>query len=423
MTFMYTRVRAYCITPLFVNSAMLIGMRVVATLMGFVFWLIAARLMVTDAVGIATAAISATALLASFAQLGLGYVIIRYLAASGNPNALINAAINITSAAGMGLALVFLSGLDLWAHPLLPLRDGLGAILLFVMLVLGWTLSVLVHSIFVAMRKASYSLVRQASHAISAVVALLVISQSVPNAPGYFTALYAHIFGTWFSVGLSFYLLSRERPDYHYALGFSGLSGSSLKRYSFINYITEQFERAPETVLPLFVISLLGPSASAHFFIVWTMGKGAAAWISQSLAEALFAEGSNNPDYLATYAWRTARLGLLLATVFIIMVTAVGPLLLQFYGRDYVEQGYSLLVLIALAAVPSTLLALLSTVLRVQNRLRAIVVLTMSGNTLGIAASMIGIVQMGLIGAGIGWLSARTLILLVGIGWWKRNRS
>ena len=66
-------------TPLYFNSYLLIAMRALGTIFGFVFWALAARLMADTDVGLASGIMSATMLLSGLAQLGLGYGLTRHL--------------------------------------------------------------------------------------------------------------------------------------------------------------------------------------------------------------------------------------------------------------------------------------------------------------------------------------------------------
>jgi len=55
--------------------------------LGFAFWVLAARLYKPEDVGLASAAISAMSLLALFSSLGMGYGLIKFLPTSGEKSA------------------------------------------------------------------------------------------------------------------------------------------------------------------------------------------------------------------------------------------------------------------------------------------------------------------------------------------------
>jgi O-antigen/teichoic acid export membrane protein len=83
--------------PLYANAAYLFGVTAVSSLTGFFFLGIAARLYDPEAVGLATAGISAVALVAGIANLGLGNGLVRYLPEARSPVRLLNTVFTLAS--------------------------------------------------------------------------------------------------------------------------------------------------------------------------------------------------------------------------------------------------------------------------------------------------------------------------------------
>ena len=105
-------------TRLYTNSISLMANSVASSALGFVFWVLAARLYPVEAVGLGSAVLSAASLLTFIATLGLGAGLIRYLpGARSNATALINACFTISSLAALVAALIFLVGIPLWSPP------------------------------------------------------------------------------------------------------------------------------------------------------------------------------------------------------------------------------------------------------------------------------------------------------------------
>ena len=65
--------------PLYSNALFLMGASVFSSLIGFVFWLVAARFYPDEAVGLASALIPAMGLAVSFSKLGLELGLVRFL--------------------------------------------------------------------------------------------------------------------------------------------------------------------------------------------------------------------------------------------------------------------------------------------------------------------------------------------------------
>ena len=96
--------------PLYSNTFYLMTINALSALLGFVFWIIAARFYSAETVGVASAIIAAMGLMASFANLGLGHGLIRFLPNAGQKaNSLINSSFTINILASLIVSLVFLA--------------------------------------------------------------------------------------------------------------------------------------------------------------------------------------------------------------------------------------------------------------------------------------------------------------------------
>ncbi|MBI1297616.1 oligosaccharide flippase family protein [bacterium] len=411
-------------TPLYFNSYLLIAMRALGTIFGFVFWALAARLMADTDVGLASGIMSATMLISGLAQLGLGYGLTRHLPKAEDPNRLLSMALVTSALMGLVLAVLFLLFLRWWSPALLPLYDHPIYLLFFVVLVVNWSLSTLLHWVFVAKRQVIYSFTRQTGHMAIAVV-LLVALQFVM--PGFTAALVAHMLAAIFSVLFSWQALPKAHPGFRFGFALRDFLAPAVRktfaRYSFINYVADQFHKVPDTLLPLLIINQFGPQRGAYFFVVWTIGRAVSTWVS-SMSQSLFAEGANNPAAAGALFKRAALLGTLLSGGMAAAIVLAGPLILGIYGPNYVEEGLGLLDFVAVSAVPTVLISLFSSHLLVHDRLRAMTVLRITNSVTGLIFIYIGISQIGFLGAGIGWLASQIVILIVCQIWWqwqKRN--
>lgn len=413
---MMTRIKTHLRNSFFLNTYLLIIMRVLGAGLGFLFWALAARTITVNDVGLASGAVSLTALLAGLAQLGLGYGLVRHLAQVDEPNQLLNMSIVISTLAGFGLALLPFISMSAWSPVLLPWRDSLFVTLCFIVLVLSTTLSQLLHWAFLATRRVEFSLIKQTGQAFLAIMWLLMLGKVIP---GYLAALAAYTIATVMSLGVAFWVfLPRAQPGYRFDLSFKLSPFTSFTRFSLINHVTDQIQRVPDTLLPLMVIHLLGPSAGAYFFVVWTLARSIAAWAG-SIAESLFAEGSNTPALASAFAWRSVKPGLLLAGGMTLAMIATAKVILSIYGHDYVEQGVVLLYLVALAAIPGVLLSIFVNFLRIRDSLGTIFMVTTLSTGSGILLTYLGMLWLDMRGAGIGWLIAQMIILIAVLGWWR----
>lgn len=412
---MVTAIRTHLRTALFLNTYLLVIMRVFGAATGFLFWAIAARAMSAEEVGLASGAVSAATLFAGIAQLGLGYGLVRHLSSSERPNALLNLAIVVSGALALALALIYLLTLPLSSPVLLPLRATVVSSVVFVALVVSTTTTQLFHWAFLASRRLSFSLWKMLIQSVLAIILLLALW---PLMSGYLATATAYMLSTVIGLALCFWpFLPRALPGYRFSLDFKNVPRISFGHYSLANYLADQLQRAPDTILPLVVITWLGPSAGACFFVVWTFGRSMAAWAG-SVAESLFAEGAREPAKVAGHARRAVKLGLLLGGGLTTGSIVGARYFLAIYGPDYVEQGVVLLGVVALAAIPSVLLSIFVSLLRIHDRLRAVSTVMTVSVVSGVLLS-VAFLQFGLAGAGVGWLLSQTLIVIAVGVWWR----
>jgi O-antigen/teichoic acid export membrane protein len=411
-----TRILAHLRDSLFRNTYILVAMRIFGAGTGVLFWMLAARSMPASEVGIASGAVSAATLLAGLAQLGLGYGLVRHFTASQSPSALINFAMLICGLVSLGLALIFLVVIPWWSPNLLPLRADAWMALVTLLLVVTTALSQLIHWVFLAARRLDFSLWKMVIQSIAAIALLLALR---PFMSGFGATVIAYMLSTVVGLAPSFWpLLPKAHPAYRFFLTLRPADRTAFAGYSLANYAADQLNRAPDSLLHLLVISVLGPSAGAYFFVVWTFGRSLSAWAG-SMAESFFAEASHDPTKTDQHLGRSMRGGLALSAGMMLAAIVLGAPVLALYGWDYVQNGFPLLVAVVLATIPTVLLYIFVNIWRVRNQLNRVLLVTFLSVGSGITFSLIGAHWAGLTGAGIGWAASQWLAWL-GVTAWQR---
>lgn len=412
---MITYIRKHLQSSLYQNTYLIILIRIFGMGFGFIFWALAARLMETVQVGIASGVVAAASLLAGLAQLGLGFGLVQFLPKKENAVDLLNFSLLLSAMAGGILSIVFLVGLPFWSRELLTLRSSYMLMLVFMGLVSSTALSQLVHYALLAKRRLNFSLFKSLAQAILAILFLILFQNYTHNSTA---AIGAYFLATLISfLATLIWFLPIAHQGYQFMPSIHVPGCIELTRFSVLNHIPDQAQRLPDTLLPLIVIAQLGAEAGAYFFIIWTLGRSIAAW-SGSVGESLFAEGSHSPADAHQHGWKAMKFGLLLAFVMAAAVSTFGRFVLAIYGAEYVNNGLNLLYCVAFAAVPGVVLTILINMLRIQNRMGAVSVIMLASAGLGIAASYFGMSRYGLVGAGIGWLTMQLLLVGTVTLWW-----
>lgn len=394
----------------YANALYLLIANIVIAVVGFVFWIIAARFYSPEDVGLASAAISATLLLGMLATLGLGFGLIRFLSSSGrDANSMINSCFTLGGLASVVVAFIFLSGLSLWSPSLLFIRQDPIYLAGFVISTIAYTLWILTDQAFVAERRAGFVLAK------SLIASLLKLPLPI------LLAAFFHSFGIFASWGVSlcvalllciFLFLPRVQRGYRPFLTVNKEAVNDILHFSFANYLGGLFWSAPALILPLMVVNLLGAKANACFYIAWAIGA-MLMMIPSAASTSLFAEGSYEEEGLGVNLWRSLKLVSFILVPAVTLTLAFADKLLLFFGTLYSETATTLLRILAISTFPLAINALYIGVKIVEKKLRLIVCLTASVAAVTIGLAYLLLPRMGINGAGIAWLAIQGAIALV----------
>jgi O-antigen/teichoic acid export membrane protein len=167
------------------------------------------------------------------------------------------------------------------------------------------------------------------------------------------------------------------------------------------------------------VIQSLGAEANAYFYVAWAIGSGLSS-IPAAIFTSLFAEGSHEEAQLGANTGRAIKINFLILGTALVLILALSGQLLWLFGKAYSESGTSLLRIIALSAIPVSVTHLYVTIQLVVKSIRRVIITSVVSCCLGLAPSYLLMLRLGLIGAGVGWLSGQTLLaLILGVMLWR----
>jgi len=380
--------------------------------LGFVFWLIAARLFPAPAVGTAGAAVSAMILCTQLAQLGLGSAIIARLPRHRlSPAPLLDAAFALTVLAALvaaGLALlgagVALSELDVMAHT--PSYAAL-----FLVATVTGTLGSLLDQTATALSRGDHALRRGVAFGATTVAGLAVVALVV-DADGSQT-----VFLPWALAGLVGCAVGARQlraalPGYAPRPRASRPLARELLHVGAPNHALTLAERVPGLVLPIVVLEVISPAANAVWYVVWMM-----AWVVYSVpvqvGMTMFAEVARRPDTLASAVRRGILLALLVGGAGAAALAVVGGPLLDALGERYAADGIVPLRLLLVAFIPLVVTGAYYAACRALGRLREALVLGWAGAALAIAVPAAA-ADHGLEAIAVSWVAVQALVGVVG---------
>lgn len=395
-------------SPLHANSLYLMLNSGVNAGFGLIFWLVAARLYSTEDVGLGSALISAAILLSFIASLGLGYGLIRFLPSAGERRqAIINSSLMLVALASLVVSIIFLAGLPLWSPAFLPVRSNPVFLAAFIGFVVVWTVYSLIDNVFLSFRRAEFILAKGVIFNLGRVAAVAALAL-VFRMFGIFTACAIAALVT-LVVSLGF--LRRLLPGYRPRGALQRQVSNEMFHFSFTNYVSSGLLNAPQWVLPIMVVNLLGATANAYFYIAWGVVNLLFA-IPGATSMSLFAEGSHQTEHLRRDLLRSLKLTAVLLIPAMLIILAIGDKILLLFGSEYSMGGAHLFWFLVPSALPMSVNVLYLGVARVLKRLKdiALVAGCIAVGTLTLSYFLLP--HLGISGAAVAWLTAQSLVAL-----------
>lgn len=394
------------VRPLYANSFWLLALQASNYLFGFLFWLLAARLYPPADVGIAAAMLPAAAMVGTFGSLGLGFGLIRFLASAGrDASRLLNQVLTLVGAVALVIGAAFLAGVDYWSPGMRVARDQPVYAAVFVVLVVAAALGGVLSQAFVALRQAGYASILGAIHNMGRVAGVAVLAPVLGGLAITVSWAVALVAGIALSV---FCLLPRALPGYRAQSNLPSGLLTRISLFSFTNQAGDALWFLPGWILPLVVLSSLGPEQNAYFVVAWAAAALPFA-VPQAVATAMFAEGSYEPAERVMHLKRSLRLSLSLVGLPVLALLIGGDSLLSLYGSGYASVGRPLLTVASAAVLPGTVPVLYVALARVERRLTAIAVVNGLIALATVSLSVLLLPPLGMLGIGVAVLATQSL--------------
>jgi O-antigen/teichoic acid export membrane protein len=396
-------------SPLYVNSLYLLASTVASSALGFVFWLLAARATNAADIGIATAAIASVNLLMALCDLGLATALIYYAAIDrAQTTTLVNTIVATGWLCITITATVFLAGMRFWSPGLAPIGSEGTLVVVFIgYAAFNYILS-LQDATMLSQGRASYVLWRNLACNVPSVLLLLPLAYLVGGYGSLFLAYGLPNIVVGVFVGLA--VLPLYIQGYRFFGHIHRPTLTKIAAYGLANHTGNILWGIPAYVLPLIAVNTLTAEQTGYFFICWTIANFALI-VPRMVTFSLFAEGSQNRSNLRSSSLHALLLILVLVVPVICVLWVWGDDVLGLFGRAYVN--LSLLHLLLLSVVPFAINSIYFVVLRVQRRLKQIILFSIliSISILTLASTLVR--AMGAEGLAMGWLLGHSLAAII----------
>jgi len=405
------------------NSLYMMSATVATAVLGYIFWIVAARVFSTAQVGIASAVISLCSIVALLTYLGPAAMLVERLHTYEKQHAWNSFIVRTCAATAAVTAVLAAVTIPLIAHAkgYGSYFSAAGAAVLAVTGAAVWTVVQMYCSAFIAARRADGMFAIQGLISLFKVLLVVPLCAAGLGAPGIVVAwVGSSVIG---AAAGAFWLLPRIGPSAATAGAAGARHGRrarharlSSKRADYISHLVGQHltsvgGQLTPLLLPVLVVARLGAGSNAYFYITWMIGS-VFFMVSPSISQALFAESVRHVAGLRPTVVKAFRIAAFLLIPAMVAMVAGGKLILAIFGQAYVSAGYGLLVLLAISAIPDAVSNVAVAVCRATNRLGCSASVNLGILVVTVAGAWLLMPRFGLLGVGIGWLTAQAISAL-----------
>jgi O-antigen/teichoic acid export membrane protein len=377
----------------------------VMAVLGFLFWIINARLYSAEQVGIGTTLISVMTLISSFSILGLDNGIIRYLPASERKNAKINTSFTSVALMSILTSAIYLIFLKTFSPKLLFVRENIIFSLLFVVFIVFTSLNTISENVFIAYRSSKYVLIKN--------IIFSIIKLILP-----FALIVLGTYGIFMSVGIavtiafaiSLIFLIRKY-SYSFRPTINKDIVKTMIKFSLGNYTSGFIGGLPAMVLPILITNIIGAKYSAYFYMDMMIASLLFV-IPMATSQSLFAEGSYSESELKIHLKKAIKIITIIIIPAIIIVVFLGKYILLAFGKSYSNEGIQFLRLLSLSSIFVSFNYVFETILRIKHRIKELIYINFIK-----AISILGLSYLllakGLYGIGFAWIIGQGLASLI----------
>ncbi len=396
---MQKKLRSLYTDPLYRNSLALMLNSAIGAFFGLLFWIVAARTMPAKDIGLATAAISAAALIVGLSRLGLDAGLVRYLPESKNKNGLYSTIVMVTLVLALILAAVFMLGINIFSPALSFIRDGWFLPVFFAYIAVTSIYSVQ-NLAFISIRRADLSLIQNLLLGARIPILLLIAGMGV--------------FGVFSSLGVAVLLtfgfgtLILQRYGLSFTRSFDIASIRKTIKFSLGNYSAGIFMMAPVTIIPIMIVNTIGAEEGAYFYVAYSVAA-LLIMIPNAVSTSLFVEGSHNLP-LKENVLKSVKLILMFLFPVLILIFLFGDKVLLLFSKEYSEQSFEMLQLLSVSSIFFAVTSIFISIKKIQKEIRIINYVNFALSVMIIGFGYAALLKYGLLGLGYAWVGANAIM-------------
>lgn len=388
--------------PLYRNSLAIMLNSFFSSLFGLLFWIVAARNIPPNEIGLATASTSVALLLISLSKLGLDIGLIRYLPESSNKNRLYSTVLLVILLLVVTINIIYIAGIGIFSPALELLFEWKFLIAYFV-----YIISMSIYSIqnitLIAIRRADLSLIQNL--ALGSRV-LIIFFIPFLNALGIISSLGISLV---FAILLGSALLSHCELSFNPKVKISNLK--EISRFSFESYIGDILSMLPATIVPLLILNTIGSQASAHFYIAYSIAS-LLFMIPHSVSMSLLVEGSHNSPIKENII-KSVKIIMVFLIPIVMAIFFYGDHALYIFSKEYSEQSFGVLKLLVASSLFYSIISVYQAIKRIKKEIKIINYINFAISIMIVGFGYIALLKYGIIGIGYAWLWTNLIICIL----------
>jgi len=393
--------------PLYRSGYALVANTIGTTLIGVGYWAVATHLYDHEQVGRASALVAALVMVSSIMQLNLSNTLPRFLpSAKRRAGRLILYCYSAASVAAALGGVLFVVGMPKISANWQFVDSSAEVGALFVLAVAIWGVFALEDAALTGLQRATVVPFENTAYGVLKLGMLIGVAAILP-ATG--------IFFSWIAPlvlcvpVINWLIFFRYLPRRETAQQGSEVAGRSVVRHASMDYVGSLFSQAYANLPALMVLTVLGAVANGYFYIAWTIGAGFGL-VGANFSTSLLVEGAAAPGRLGELTRGTLLRCMVVMLPAAAALCAGSRLVLRIYGSDYADHAAMLLVLLAVAAIPRSLMMLAISLDRIEGRVGRAALTQLVVAALVLGASWVLLRSRGIDGVGEAWLAAHVVI-------------
>jgi len=374
--------------------------------LGVAFWALAARSYSAHVVGLSAAAVSAIALISGICSLGLSAVLVRYLPVAGpSGRALVARSYALTILLSFLVAGAAALTTDIWSPSLGFLGEDLWP-LAFALSTAAMTTFTLQDSVLTGLHKAAWIPLENTLYAAAKLVLLALLAGLLPFA-GLFVAWNLPLLPA--VVVINYLIFRRLIPQMSKE---GGLDRRKVIAMAAGNYGGNLLGLLGNMYLPILVANRTSAAEAAYFYVPWMISL-TVELVALNMMTSLTVEAALDMPRLRQLSRQALKQSMRLVVPVAALTALLAPLGLLVFGREYADEGTTLLRLLALGAIPNVIAALGAGVARIEHR--GWIVTAIQGFQLVFVVTLSAVLLpgVGITAIGIAWTGCQFLLAAV----------